>query len=284
MGFEKISDKVHLFIDNGFYDAIVGAIELPNQLLLIDTGQHIPNMRKFREKLEKETGKKFTIVILTHFHGDHTLGNQLFTDCRIIAAKPVFERMQGMKERWDAKVIEQIKERLEDKTALDGLVITLPNEELDGSLEIIDDGVKVIIENTGGHTSCSSHVYCPDYKVLFAGDNLFEGNDIYGGDDTCNPEIWLKTLKNYLTLDIQNVIPGHGKATDKTVIEESIVYMEKVKQTMKKLTEDGKSKEEILQIVYPMNFAPYDASNEHDDMLHKSTHERWFDVWIEGKE
>jgi hypothetical protein len=85
-------------------------------------------------------------------------------------------------------------------------------------------------------------------------------------------------------MDADIIIPGHGKAADKSLIEESIVYLEKVKQTMKKLNKDGKSKEEILEIVYPMNFAPYDTSNEHDDMLHKSTHERWYEVWIEGKE
>jgi len=274
MGFEKITDNIYLFIDEGFYEAIVGAIELPTKLVMIDSGIHVQKMKKFREWVEKETGKKFEYLILTHYHGDHLMGNQFFKDCKIIADQHIHDYMKGLKERYTPEKIKELIESQEDKTQYQGLEITPPNTVLNETMEIVDGDVKVEIKRTGGHTKDSTYVYCEQFKVLFAGDNLFEENDIYGGDVSCNPEIWLQVLKNYLALDADYIIPGHGKATDKSLIEESIVYFEKVKQTMKKLTEDGKSKEEILEIVYPMNFAPYDTSNEHDDMLHKSTHKR----------
>lgn len=283
MSFEKLNDKIHIFKDENFYDAIVGAIELPTQLIMFDTGTHIPRTKEFREKLEKETGKKFTIAILSHYHGDHTLGNQLFSDCRIIANQIIHDKMKSMQERWDEKVIQQMKDRLEDKTALDGLKITLPNEVLDKKLTIEDEGVKVIIEHTGGHTSCSSHIYCPNYSVLFAGDNLFEGNYLYGGDPTCNPEIWLQVLNQYLDLNAKYYVPGHGKVTDKTTIEETIDYITQIKEFMIKLHDEKISKDEILTKAYDIDFYPYDENNEHDVMLKKSTLERWFNVWIENK-
>lgn len=284
MGFEKVTDKIYLFIDEGFYEAIVGAIELPTKLVMIDSGIHVQKMKKFREWVEKETGKKFEYLVLTHHHGDHLMGNQFFTDCKIIADQHIHDHMKGLKERYTPDKIKELIESQEDKTQYQGLEITPPNTVLNETMEIVDGDVKVEIKRTGGHTKDSTYVYCSNYSVLFAGDNLFEENDIYGGDDSCNPEIWLNVLKDYLTLDADHIIPGHGKAADKSLIEESIVYIEKVKQTMKKLHSDGKSKEEILEIVYPMNFAPYNTSNVHDDMLHKSTHKRWYEVWIEGKE
>ncbi|MHA1836559.1 MAG: MBL fold metallo-hydrolase [Candidatus Heimdallarchaeota archaeon] len=284
MGFEKITDKIYLFIDEGFYEAIVGAIELPTKLVMIDSGIHVQKMKKFKEWVEEDTGKKFEYLILTHYHGDHIMGNQFFTDCKIIADQNIHDYMKGLKERYTTEKIKELIESQDDKTQYQGLEITPPNTVLKETMEITDGDVTVFIKRTGGHTKDSTYVYCPKYSVLFAGDNLFEENDIYGGDKSCNPEIWLDVFKHYLTLDADIIVPGHGKAADKSLIEESIVYLEKLKQTMKKLHEDGKTKEEILEVVYPMNFVPYDTSNEHDDMLHKSTHQKWYEVWIEGKE
>ncbi|MFW9923667.1 MAG: MBL fold metallo-hydrolase [Candidatus Thorarchaeota archaeon] len=284
MTFQKVKENVHVFIDENFYDVIVGAIELPNKLLLIDTGQHLPHLKEFRNQLETETGKKFEIVVLTHYHSDHTFGNQLFTDCRIIATKPIHERMARMKERWDEKIIASISEKLEDKTALEGLVITLPNEEFAGQLDIIDDGIKVIIKHSAGHTKGSTYIYCPNYKVLFTGDNLFEGSYLYGGDPTCNPEIWLNVLKEFLTMDLEYIIPGHGKVANKITIEETISFMEKIKKMMLELAQKGKTKEEIIPIIDEVEFYYYDKNNADDLMLKKTTLERFYDVWIEGKE
>jgi glyoxylase-like metal-dependent hydrolase (beta-lactamase superfamily II) len=283
MGFEKINDNLYLFIDENFYEAIVGAIVLPTKLVMVDSGIHVTKMKEFKEWVEKETGKKFEYLILTHYHSDHLMGNQFFTDCQIIADQHIHDYMKGMKERWTPEKIEELIEQQEDKTQYQGLEITPPNTVLNETMEINDDDITVLVKRTGGHTKDSTYVYCPKYSVLFAGDNLFEENDIYGGDETCNPEVWLEVFKHYLTLDADIIIPGHGKAADKTLIEASISYLTKVKQTMKKMHEDGKTKEEILEAVYPMNFAPYNESNEHDVMLHKSTHKRWYEVWIEGK-
>ena len=120
--------------------------------------------------------------------------------------------------------------------------------------------------------------------MLFAGDNLFEDSYLFGGDESCNPERWLEVLNEYLTLNVETFISGHGQARDKTVVEETIAYLEKTKEAMKKLSKEGKSKEEVVKEVYKIEFYPYDENNEHDVMLKNMTLERFYDVWIDGKE
>ncbi len=280
MIFEKLNENIYLFIDESFYDTIAGAIVLPNKLIMIDSGMHVPKMQQFREWVEKDTGKKFEYLVLTHYHGDHLIGNQIFSDCKIIADEFIHEYMKGMKERWTLEEIEKAKERSTDPTSLDGLVITLPNVKLNDYMEITDDNVKVIIKKTGGHTEDSTYVYCPNYKVLFAGDNLFAGQYPYGGADTCNPDIWMKTYKEFLSLDVEWFIPGHSRDWSNKAVKETLDFMKDMKEQVLELHDKGKTEEEILNKIDKIKFYYYDKDNQHDLNLKASTLKRWYDVWI----
>ena len=45
MGFKQVNDNIFVEIDEDFYDAVVGAIVLPNKLVMIDTGTNIPKIK-----------------------------------------------------------------------------------------------------------------------------------------------------------------------------------------------------------------------------------------------
>jgi glyoxylase-like metal-dependent hydrolase (beta-lactamase superfamily II) len=283
LGIQRINENIFVLEDELFYNVVMGAIALPSKLIMVDTGMNLRKMKEFKKTVEKETNKKFETVFITHYHGDHIIGNQFFTDCDIIASKWTYEHLKTYIPKWTDEVIEQQKKRIDDPLALEGLELTPANKSFEGQMEINDGDVKVIIKQTGGHTKGSTYIYCPNYKVLFAGDNLFIDSYPWGGEATCNPDFWIDAFNEYLSLDVDYFVPGHGPICNKDPIKYTLDYFEKVKTTMKKMKEDGKSEEEILENCFDIDFYPISEQNEGDVEGKKATLKRWYDFWIENK-
>lgn len=273
MVYEKITENVYAITD-GSTRGNVAALELPNQIVFVDTGMHIPLMKEFREKLEKETGKKTTALLITHPHGDHVFGNQIFEDCKIIASKNTYEQMVESKEKqWTPENIKEWEKNAEDPSSLKGLKIVIANEQFDKEYTIKDDEVKVIAKETGGHTSGSSYVYCPQYKVLIAGDNLFVNNFPWGGPDSADPIQWKEALEEYLSLNVEYFIPGHGPVADKKKIKEFLEYLNKVIELMKSMIQQGKSEEITLKAADKIKYYP-----PRREQWKEATLKKWYEV------
>jgi len=245
MTYEKVAENVYA-ISDGSTRGNVAAYVLPNQIIFIDSGMNIPVVQEFREKLEKETGKKTTTLIITHTHFDHLLGIKVFADCKIIASKKTNDRIvYSMKNEWPNR-IEEMQKDPEMAEGIKGFEVVVPNETFEGEYTIEDKDVKVIIKQTGGHTEGSSYVYCPKYSVLTAGDNLFIGMFPWGGDQDAHPEKWIAALNEYIDLNLDFYIPGHGKVIQKESIQEFLDYLRKVVVLMRKMITEGFDDEKII--------------------------------------
>ncbi|MBN1330174.1 MAG: MBL fold metallo-hydrolase [Candidatus Heimdallarchaeota archaeon] len=284
MVFEKINEHIYLTRDESFYDVVSGAIVLPTQLVMIDTGIHLGKMKEFREWVEKETGKQFKVLFITHFHGDHTFGNQIFSDCRIISPTIQSDYLKMLKDYLTDENIAKEQSRLEDPKALEGFEMTIATETFLDRFELIDGDVQVIVKHVGGHTNDSTYIYCPTFRALFAGDNLFVDSHPYGGHSSCNPDVWMDVYKEFLSLDVEIIIPGHGPVTNKSYVEKSLTNLELIKKTMKELVKEGKSDDETKEIIFQRYFPSKELGKPEDNDLNKSTVKRWFDVWIKGVE
>ena len=256
MTYEKVTENVYAITD-GSTRGNVAAFVLPSEIIFVDSGMSLPIIKKFREELEKETGKKASTLVITHTHGDHVFGNQVFSDCRIIASKHTKERMVVSKENdWTPEKIEEWKKTAEDPTALDGLEIVLPTESFEHAIEIDDYDTKIIIKNTGGHTAGSSYVYYPKAKALIAGDNLFINSFPWAGDQSANPQAWIDAFKEYLSLDVEFFIPGHGHVSSKAEVQEYLDYFEKVVILMHKMITEGFSENKVVEKANEVEFHP----------------------------
>ena len=91
---KKISPRVILWSET-FMDNNVVAIATKKGLVVVDTTGIPSTMKKMRNLIEKEFGQKdFAYVINTHYHWDHTFGNQVFADAVIVGHENCIAGMQ----------------------------------------------------------------------------------------------------------------------------------------------------------------------------------------------
>ncbi len=275
MSIEKIKENVYAITD-GSTRGNVTAYVLPTQIVFVDSGMNIPLIKQFREYIEEETGKSASTLLITHEHGDHVFGNQIFEDCDIITSEFTHQEMiESQKNNWTPEALEEWKKNAEDPSTLEGLKIVLANKTFVDSFEIIDGDVKVIAKRTGGHTEGSSYVYCPNYKVIFAGDNLFNKQFPWGGPPSANPVKWIAALKEYLSLDVEHFIPGHGQMSDEKPIREFLNYLEKVVELMKAQIAIGKPEGKIIELAEKIDYYP---PREGREQWKIATLKKWYEV------
>ena len=159
---------------------------------------------------------KLKYIYLTHCHADHIgAASQLH---KIKGGRILIHRNGAQNLENDDIVlgsyIGEYKISLEADSRID-------DEDL---LHIGNIELKVI--HTPGHTSCSTSLYCKEYKMLFSGDTIFRG--AWGRTDlqTSNFESIIKSISEKIMILPEDTIiyPGHGKST--VIKEEKPIYID----------------------------------------------------------
>jgi glyoxylase-like metal-dependent hydrolase (beta-lactamase superfamily II) len=231
---------------------------------MVDVGKPIPVMVTIRNEIEALTNKKVDTVILTHFHSDHTGATPVFSDCTIISSTLLLKRLKEAKRKPHK-----------------GYTLVFPNKTFDNQLEIQDGGIRLIVKQTGGHSSDSTYVYCPEYRVLAAGDNLIVNTYPFGGKG-CNPDLWIHALREYVMCDVDSFIPGHGPVTGKDGVTELLDYMVTVRTVMRELITAGNPAEDVLKAAGDVKYCytPQDPTNEQYYKRWKERYLRsWYNAW-----
>ena len=225
MTFEQVTDNVYVMINGVNSTAFI----LPSQVVMIDAGARRPpaEMQKIRGQIETIADRPVKTVILTHFHSDHTHSLPFYADCTIIASSRL------------AKYLDDAKRK-----PIPGFPIVAPTELFEDSMELKEATIGLFIKRTGGHTDDSSYVYSPNHKVLVAGDNLMPGYP-WGGKGS-NLQQWIHALQEYLALDVDTIIPGHGPLMTKAFVQDRLEFMLKVQATMQECISKGKTEKQVL--------------------------------------
>lgn len=198
----------------------IGAIELPNYTIVIDSTISTKTANAFRKSLESRTKSPIRKLVLTHYHLDHVRGIPVFKDCDTIASEPYKKLRRTAKYQ--------------------------PTLTFEESLVLKDEDLAVEIVHAGGHTGDSSYIYFPQEKILFSGDLIFAKSFFYGGDRTFNPEKWTGVLKHFTTMEIETIVPGHGPICDLEEVKIYIEFFEATSRTMKELVQKGMKKKEAV--------------------------------------
>lgn len=263
---QRVSESTVAVIDPRL-TSNAAAVVLDDFIVAVDAGMRPYVARLFRAALEETFSRPVRCLCVTHHHADHTFGLAAFKDVAVFASAQI----AGALERSPARSPEALAAwKANDPDGggwLDEVEPVMPSLLFHGRMDVAANGRRVEFRHAGGHTSCSVYGYLPDEKVLLAGDLIFAGMFPFAGDETADPEIWMATLRSWLDLGIEHVIPGHGPVCGPEEIAKHLELFEVLKRNTLEALAAGRGPADIVMpSVYP-------AGDEHGFVA--GTLERW---------
>ena len=280
--FEKIADGVYYATATG--SMVTGsnnvAIVGDRDVLVVDTGTSPAAARAFQEDLRAITTKPVRYVVNTHFHYDHTDGNQVYAGkADIIAHEYVKTAMQTMNvlhsEPFQTSQLTNVPRRIQDlQKQIAGESDAARKKPLQQQLAVAQQGwdelkeikptapnvtysTKKVIDLGGrevqllflgrGHTNGDTVIYLPKEKIVSTGD-LMESQIAYMGNAQFDE--WITTLDALKRIDFNIDLPGHGAPfTDKNLITAFQGYLRDLIRQGADLRKQGLSADQAAQKV-----------------------------------
>jgi len=194
----KVAGNVYMLEGAG---GNIGVSVGPDGILIVDD-QFAPLVDKIRVALKTLGEGKLKFVLNTHYHGDHTGGNEKFgPEAPIIAH-------------------DNVRKRLATENKVLGNVVppspkaALPVITFDQSLSVFFNGEEIrAIHFPRGHTDGDSVLFFTGSNVVHMGDDFFAGRfpfvDIDNGGDIENLAKNIADILGRLPVGVK-IIPGHG--------------------------------------------------------------------------
>jgi cyclase len=211
-------------------------------IIMVDT-QFAPLSEKIKAAVKAISPLPIKYVINTHFHGDHTGGNENFQKdgATVVAQDNIRVRLAAGTTNGTTG----------NKTppAAQG---ALPKQTYVGGTITIEVGGRkaVVTHANNAHTDGDSYVYFEDANVLATGD-IMNNNHRYQQVDFANggdirgmvraTEIWLK-----LAGDQTKVVVGHGPLAKKADIATYHEMVKTARERVGKLAREGKTEAEVV--------------------------------------
>ncbi|MEA2417282.1 MAG: hypothetical protein QOI58_3939 [Thermoanaerobaculia bacterium] len=200
---QKVNGTVYMLTGAG---GNIGVSSGDDGIVIVDD-QFAPLAPKIREALHGITAKPIKFILNTHYHGDHTGGNEAFSkDGPIIAHENVRTRLAAGSKNLGGATPPAPKDALPVITFNDRATIHVNGEDIRA------------VHFPHGHTDGDSIIFFTQSNVVHMGDDFFNG--MYPFVDTENGgsvKGMLAAVDKVLSTmpDDAKVIPGHGPLSDK---------------------------------------------------------------------
>jgi cyclase len=199
-------------IDAEGFPTIAVVVFTPNWAFVVDTLMRPQDMVPVQELLAGHAGARRMVVVNTHHHYDHVYGNAAFPGLDIIAQRACPRLIVAQGRTADESVPLEPPEG-----------VPLPTITFGDRLTFSDAPETVHLIHAPGHSEDSLVVFLAGAGVLLAGDTLesplpnFTQRD---GKDT-----WIHTLRQLKQLPVDIIVPSHGPATGKAIIDANERYI-----------------------------------------------------------
>jgi cyclase len=241
----KIADGVWFEQHNdiGKFGSNVAWVEFSDFVVVIDTSFPRGAEEALRNIRETTNNKPIRYAILTHYHGDHSLGAGVFAkEGTILVAH------ETARKDFDAKNVEGYLKTAERDPVYAKYKPTAPQVTFTDKF-IIDDGKRRLETHHFGHahTKGCSFPFLPKERIVFTGDACVNGPFNYCGDsDTAS---WIEVLSKVQALDAETVVPAHGASAKKDLLETQKRYFSELRAAVQVQVKAGKSLDEAKAAV-----------------------------------
>jgi cyclase len=269
--FERIRDDVYIGTGTGALTVMSNAAIVINDedVLVVDSHVSPAGAYALLEELRQITPKPVRYVVNSHYHFDHSHGNQIYgpgveiigheyTRAAMAAGislagrtyarflEPIPERVATMRAELESATDPAAREELAARlrvqenflAATNSVVPTPPNVTLERQLTLHRGDNEIRIEFLGrGHTAGDVVVYLPEQRVLMTGDLFYSGVSYMG--NAYIPD-WIETLEKLKGFDFDVILPGHGPpVTDRARIDHFQAYLRDLWAQIEALHEAG---------------------------------------------
>ena len=232
-----LGDKVYMLEGQGGNMTVAVA---DDGIIMVD-GEFAPLHDKIKAAIATVSPLPIKYLVNTHFHGDHTGGNEPFAkDGAVIVADP------NVKARLAAGTTNGLTGAKVPPAPADAL----PTKTYTNSFKIVLKGRVADLKHiANAHTDGDTYVWFKTANVLSTGDTFTNGR--YPNIDFANggnikgmiaaTDVYLK-LVNAKT----RIVPGHGPIADKTALMDYRIMLITARDRMAKLVKDGKSEDDVV--------------------------------------
>ena len=224
--------------DIGKFGSNVSWIEFADYVVVIDTSFPRGAEEAIRNIRETTNGKPIRYAIVTHYHGDHTLGAGAFAKEGVTVVAHENARKEFL-----ARNVEGYLKTAERDPVYAKYKPTAPQLTFTDKF-IIDDGTRraEVYYFGQAHTTGCIFIFLPKERIVFTGDACVNGPFNYCGDsDTAS---WIEVLSKVQALDVETVVPAHGASGKKDLLETQKRYFTELRAAVTESIKAGKSLEE----------------------------------------
>ncbi|MDO9207899.1 MAG: MBL fold metallo-hydrolase [Sulfuricurvum sp.] len=223
-------------------------IDTKKSYVVIDSGSSYAYAASAYNAMQKIKPWPVELVINTHVHDDHWLGNGFFAQKGVkVLGSDDFIHNASIDS--PSRIQTHISPQAYALT-----VPTLPSEMIasDKTLKIGNKTLELHIMKQQAHSEKDMVVYVPQAKVLFAGDLVFNDRvpSLAGG----NINGWISALELLKTYGATTIIGGHGYRTDKEAMIMTREYLIQMRSEVRSAIDEGLSIDETINKVTMPSF------------------------------
>jgi glyoxylase-like metal-dependent hydrolase (beta-lactamase superfamily II) len=229
--------------DRGHCNNVI--IEMKDYLIVVDAN-YPSGARALLADLPRLSPKPVKYVIDTHHHPDHAYGNPLFTKAGAITIGHVGV-VEEMK-RYEPQFWRGVARVRKDVAELDLPAPEPPRETYTESPHVISDSSRRVELHhfTWGHTRGDTFVYLPQEKVLCTGDAVVNG--AHSDPKHAFMGNWANEIRAAARLDVVHVLPGHGAAGGKELLDGEIRFFDTLYRLVEEAVKRGETLEQVVTI------------------------------------
>jgi cyclase len=232
-----LGDNVYLL--EGVGGNITAAVA-KDGIIMVD-GQYAPMHDKIKAAIAAISNQPIKYLVDTHFHGDHTGGNEPFARDGVTIVSEV-----NVKNRLAAGTTNGLT-GVQTPPAPQG---ALPSKTYIGAFKIRLSGRVADLKHiANAHTDGDTYIWFKTANVLSTGDTFTNGrypNIDFANGGNIRGMIAASDAYLKLTNAKTRIVPGHGPIADRAALMEYRTMLVTARDRMAKLVKDGKSEDDVV--------------------------------------